>query len=127
QEPAERLLVIQILQARPRLRGRRDVHERQTDSSYHLDDETEQRAAPEDVEPAVRAGWNLVTGRRVEEPADLQAILEPVSGDRQPPHHSGSASVGTCPPTTIRFPSWTLCWYSKRPRGGGPDAWAPSS
>ena len=108
QEPAERLLVVEGLQAVPGLVGRRHVDEREADAGDDLEHEERQRGAAEDVPPARRAARHADASAAV---ADRRApscsrCVEPVarprgSGARRAPsacERSPSAppSVGIC-------------------------------
>src|SRR5882724_2577026 len=57
--------------------------------------------------------------------ASLHYSITPVLQSSVP--HSGSANVGSTPPRTQSWPFSTLYLYWYSPRGGGPEAWEPSS
>ena len=76
-EPAERHMVIQSLQAAPRLAGRGNIDQRQQNSGDKLEKEDGERRAAEDVKPTCRVARHgmfrgLANGCR-----QLQAMVEP--------------------------------------------------
>ena len=128
---AERRLIVQVLKALVRLVGRGDVHERQADAGGDLKREERERRAPEDVPPARGSPWNRMGdgGReRLGEPrSDLEPPDDRAERARELRHQTGPASVGSWPPRTQSCFCRISYSYSKRPRGGGPEAREPSS
>ena len=147
QEPAERLLVVQVEQALVRLVGGRHVDQRQADAGDDLDHEQRHRGAAEDVPPAHRPGRLPGDGvphhrqqgvaqtadeRRASRPrraasASWRAfprVIEPfmpvVPGC---PAASDSAAPG--PPAGGPAARVTRQTQWKSPRGGGPEARSP--
>src|SRR5262245_23516096 len=115
QEPAQGLLIVQVLQAGIRLVGRRDVDEGQTDAGYDLNEKTEERAAAEDIKPTACAGRYRVAGGRGEQLADMDSLIDPqghVTGHAPfrflAGPQSGSGNVGSWPPRTHSCPCSTL-------------------
>src|SRR5262249_55673727 len=134
QEPAQGLLIVQVLQTGIRLVGRRDVDEGQTDAGHDLNEKTEERPAAEDIKPTAGAGRYRVAGGRGEQLADMDSLIDPqgnVTKHARFPFlaepQRGSDNVGSWPPRTHSCPCSILYSYSYNPRGGGPDACEPSS
>ena len=127
---AERRLIVQVLKALVGLVGRGDVHERQADAGGDLKREERERRAAEDVPPARGSPWNRMGDGGRERFSEPRSDLEP-SDDRAERllhgYHTGPASVGSWPPRTQSCPCRISYSYSKRPRGGGPEAREPSS
>src|SRR5256885_829447 len=115
QEPAQGLLIIQVLQTGIRLVGRRDVDEGQTDAGHDLNEKTEERPAAEDIKPTAGTGRYRVAGGRGEQLTHVESLIDP-QGDC--PQHarflfrarpqSGSDNVGSWPPRTHSCPCSTL-------------------
>src|SRR3989442_15728765 len=107
QEPAQRLLIIQVLQAGVRLVGRGNVDEGQANAGHDLQEKTEQRATAEDIKPTAGAGRYRVACGRDEQLTHMESLIDP-EGDC--PQHarvlflarpqSGSDKVGSWPPRT---------------------------
>ena len=79
--PAERLLVVEYLEALPGAGGRGNVDRGETDAGHDLHDEEDERSAAENVPPARRVARDAVTGDLGERLAETQALVEPV-GER---------------------------------------------
>ena len=78
-EPAERHLMIQSLQAAPCLAGRGHVNQGQQNSGHKLEKEDGERRAAEHVEPARRVPWHGMFGGFANRRRELQAMVEPFS------------------------------------------------
>src|SRR5438093_13300605 len=77
QEPAQRLLIIQILQTGIRLVGRGHVDEGQTDAGHDLNDKTEERTAAEDIKPTAGTGRYRVACGRDEQLTHMESLIDP--------------------------------------------------
>ena len=78
-EPAERHLMIQSLQAAPRLAGRGHVNQCQQNSGHKLEKEDGERRAAEHVEPARRVPRHGMFCGFANRRRKLQAMVEPFS------------------------------------------------
>ena len=134
QEPSQRDVVIQILQAVPGFGGGGHIDQRQHDAGDHLQDEDGQRGAAEDVPPARRLARHRMRHRIADRAADLQPPLEPVADaasaltSASPGGQAGGGgqawAAGRPRSAACRF---RLCsGYSNSPRSGGPEAREPS-
>src|SRR5215469_316351 len=128
-EPSQVRALVQIDEALVGLIRRRDIHEGETDPRRHLKDEEGKRRASEDVPEARGTARNRVSEDGSDCRTEARAVFQPFRncGPELPGHHTGSLRVGICPPRTWSLPSRTAHSYSKRPRGGGPEAREPSS
>src|SRR5262249_664566 len=115
QEPAQGLLIIEILQTGIRLVGRRHVDEGQTDAGHDLNEKTEERAAAQDINPAAGAGRYRVAGGRGEQLAGMDSLIDPQGNVTEHARflflagpQSGSDNVGSWPPRTHSCPCSTL-------------------
>ena len=79
QVPAERLLVVQHLEALPGAGGRGHVDRRQADAGDHLDHEQDERSAAEDIPPARGLARDAVPGHLGERRADSEPLIEPLA------------------------------------------------
>ncbi len=76
-EPAERHLMIQGLQAAPCFASRGNINKRQQNSGDDLQEENGERGATEDVEPARRISRDRMFGDLANRRCELQAVVEP--------------------------------------------------
>ena len=132
-EPAERDLMVQRLQAAPRLVGGWHVHHREENAGRELQAEDDQRGAAEDVPPAGRVARHRMFRGVADRRRQLQAVIDPF-GNRGDHAHGGLSrssaafgpGVGSSPARIVTTPSSILIGYSKSPRSGGPEAREPS-
>ena len=85
-EPAERHLMIQSLQAAPCLAGRGHVNQRQQNSGDQLQNEDGERGAAKHVEPARRVARHGMFGGFANRRRELQAMVEPFANFRDQAH-----------------------------------------
>jgi hypothetical protein len=78
-EPAESHVVVQRLQAAPRLAGRRDVNQRKKNPRHELQEKYGECRAAENVKPARCVSRNRVLGGFANGSRKLQAPIEPFS------------------------------------------------
>ena len=78
-KPAESYIVVQRLQAAPRLPSRGNVDERQENSGDELQQEDRQRRAAEYVEPTCRVSRHWMLRSFANGSRQLQAMVEPLS------------------------------------------------
>jgi hypothetical protein len=76
-EPAQRDLVIQCLEAAVCLAGARYVDEGQKNAGDDLQTERGESRAAEHIKPAGRLAWNRMLHRFANDFSDLQAMVEP--------------------------------------------------
>src|SRR5262249_2094486 len=133
-EPSEGHLVVQRLEAGPRLSGGGDVDESEEDPGHELQRKDGQRGAAEHVPPARAVARHRMLGRVADRRGQLQTGVEPGEEPREIRAHGGlpPASAAT-PPGVGSAPAWMSSWpfstregNSKSPRSGGPEARAPS-
>jgi len=77
QEPAKLLLIVQILEAGVGLASRWHIDEGEADTSYDLDEEAEQRAAPEDIEPTPGSARHSMACGCSKELAYVEPVINP--------------------------------------------------
>ena len=132
EEPAERDLVVQGLQAAPGLVRRRHVDERQADAGHELQAEDDQRGAAEDVRTSSRVlrGTGCSAASRIGA-AELQALVEPGADLRAIRRMAVCSPIERARSGSGRrhlarrdqsSPSSILYRYSNSPRCGGPEA-----
>src|SRR5438132_75321 len=134
-EPARRYVLIQGVQAAPRLPRRRDVDQGEEDPGDDLQNEDDERRASEDVEPARRLAWHGMRKDSLRGVRELDARVEPPA-DSFDQAHDGLRTdscarelpgVGISPASRKRASPSTLYRYSNKPRSGGPEAREPSA
>ena len=133
-EPAERDLAIEGLQAVPGLAGRGHIDEGEKDAGRDLDREGRQRRAAEHIGPTRGIPRSGMRHRFPNGRAKLEPRVDPTR-DRVDQAHGGPSfdrfaerpGVGISPALIRRFPRSTRVAYSNRPRSGGPEARAPSA
>src|SRR5262249_48107288 len=133
-EPAQRDLVVQRLQAVPRLGRGRHVDEREQDTGQELQYEDDECSATEHVPPARGAAGHRMPGRVPDRRGELEPGVEPCADLRELQAHGGlpvesnamPPGVGSSPAWITSAPPTTFDGYSKSPRSGGPEARAPS-
>src|SRR5882724_7322216 len=133
-EPAQRDLVIQHLEAIPSLAGRGHVNKSQQDPCDNLEHEHCKRGASENVEPARCLARHWMFRHFGYRRAELQALIEPRADLLYQAHvfvpliwiRADGPGVGNSPALITRFPPSILYWCSNKPRSGGPDARDPS-
>src|SRR5262249_47462459 len=107
--PAEWGLVVKVLQRLVGLVGCRDIDQRQANAGDDLQHEEDEGGAAEDVPPAGGGTRHRMGDHRLERGASAQALVKPVGYSRDGAHryprfHTGSESVGICPPWTQSWP-----------------------
>ena len=78
QKPAQGDLMVENVQAVPRLGRRGNIDQRQQNAGDDLQQEQREGGAAEDVPPACGVARHLVQGRVLHRPFELQPALEPV-------------------------------------------------
>src|SRR5713226_10587261 len=78
-EPTQGNAVIEGLEAVPRLSRRRHVDQRKQYAGDNLEQETCERGAAENIEPACSLARNRVLGSLADRPAQLQPEVEPLA------------------------------------------------
>jgi hypothetical protein len=77
QEPAKILIVVQVLQAGPRLIRRRNIDEGEAHAGNDLQDEAQQSPAAKYVKPTAGIARSGVAGGGGEQLGDLQPVVNP--------------------------------------------------
>src|SRR5262249_32007078 len=97
EKPTQLLLVVQVFKTGVSLGRRGLIHQCETDTGDNLDHETEQRPNAEHVEPAGGPPRYSVARRCVEDPADVETLINPerdVSESFNHNHHPNSDWLG---------------------------------
>jgi hypothetical protein len=80
QEPAERELVVQLVEARPRFASRWDVHQRQQDTRHELQHQQRHGSTAKDVPPTCCISRHGMEGGILDWTLKLDSALEPIVG-----------------------------------------------
>src|SRR5215469_1964462 len=94
-EPAKSDIVVQGLQAGPRLRTRRYIDKRQQNSGHNLQYEHRKRGAAKNVPPAGSLSRDQMFRRFANRRSQLQASLEPFSNSGDHDAHGGFSPVSS--------------------------------
>src|ERR1700735_829463 len=138
-EPAERDVVIQDLQAIPCFPGGWNVNQRQHDAGNDLQHEHYESSAAKNIKPAGRFARHWMFDCFANDIAHLQARIEPIANGLDQAHgfisrtifeygfeFAARPGVGISVALIISFPVSIRYWYSNSPRSGGPEAREPS-
>ena len=93
QEPAERDLVVEILQNIPGLCRRRGIDQRQQDARDDLQNEQHKRCRAEDIPPTGSALGHVMKGGFFDERFKLHTPFKPVVGAPVPGSRVGSRPI----------------------------------
>ena len=109
-EPAERDVVVEGLQAAPGFRGRGHINQRQQNSGHELQQEDGQRGAAEHVPPARRIPRHGMFGRFANRRRKLQATVEPFADSADHDAHGGFSPVSSAiaAPGVGSSPAWMV-------------------
>ena len=137
QHPAKRNLFVDVHEAFVGLRRAGRVDRGQHNAARDLNREEHHGRAAEHI-PPLGVARHAMEHRLAEHPQDAGAVIEPAQtvecraldhegGLHFLLRHASSCRPGRRPAKISRFSSAMRHWYSKSPRGGGPDAREPSS
>src|SRR5580704_1003122 len=114
-EPTERDLVIQSLQAVPSFSSGRHINKREHDAGHDLQHEHHERRAAENIKPAGGFARYRMLGGFLDDGANLQTLIQPLTDGFNQTHGRISRTileawpgVGISPALIMSFPPSTL-------------------